>query len=268
MNTTPLSPLNQLTALTLRSLLGQASDSIRLGFQRGFDSGEMMDRIYQNQPSGRFGFGWLADVIYLNQIGCQGLRGRKVLLKATLRRLIEAQRRQGLRPFIVDVASGPATYLVETLAEEAGDDVQALGRDLDPHGLRRGEELARAHGVRNVRFQPANALDEASLCALQPRPTIMIASGFYEILLDDDLIRRSMQIIRRVLPPEGAFIFTTQVNHPQLELIKALPNRNGEPWEMKNRTVPQVEAWAREAGFRRVTTTLEPHSLFSVSVAQ
>jgi hypothetical protein len=268
MNTVPLSPLSQLTALALRGPLGQTSDSIRLGFQRGFDSGEMMDRIYQNRPSGRYGFGWLADVIYLNQIGCQGLRGRKALLKATLHQIMAAQRQRGMRPFIVDVASGPATYLVETLAEDSAGDAQALGRDLDPHGLSRGEALARAHRVRNLHFQRANALDEASLRALQPQPTIIVASGFYEILLDDELIRHSMQIVRRVLPADGTFIFTTQVNHPQLELIKALPNREGEPWVMKNRSIRLVEAWAQKAGFRRVTTTLEPHGLFSVSVAQ
>jgi SAM-dependent methyltransferase len=268
MNTASLNTFQRLAHHTLRSPLGQSSDSVRLGFERGFDSGEMMDRIYQNRPSGRGGLGWLADAIYLNQIGCRGLRGRKALLKATLRDWIARQRQNGLKPVILDIASGPATYLVETLAEIAPDDVAAIGRDLDEHGLRRGEALARSSGVQALRFERGNALDEGGLRAVQPRPTLIIASGFYEILLDDEAVRASMRIVRRVLPPHGVFIFTTQVNHPQVEIMAALPNRDGQPWLIKNRSAAQVEGWAREAGFRRIVTALEATGLFSVSVAQ
>ncbi len=258
----------RLMAQALRGI-GQSSDSIRLGFERGFDSGEMMDRIYRNRASGRNGLGWLVDWIYLNQIGCKGLRGRKSLLKATLHKAIDEQRRQGLYPVIVDVAAGPATYLVEALAEDGGDDVQAIGRDLDEHGLRRGRELAQFYRLTNVRYERADALDQHSLCAVKPQPTIAIASGFYEILLNDELVRRSMRMIRHALTSDGTFIFTTQVNHPQLKLIaKLLPNREGKPWIMKNRSVAQVEGWARAAGFAHVQTQLEPHGLFSVSVAR
>ena len=246
---------------------GQTSDSIRLGFQRGFDSGEMMDRIYHNQPSGRYGVGQFMDWVYLNQIGCKGLRGRKHLLKAALRQAIDEQRALGKSPVIVDVASGPATYLVEALAEDGGSNVQAICRDLDKNGLHRGRELASRYGLGNVRYEHANALDAASLSAVHPRPTIAVSSGFYEILLDDELIQRSMQLIHDLLPPDGVFIFTTQVNHPQLKLIAALPNRDGQPWIMKNRSVSLVEGWARVAGFSNVKTALEPHGLFSVSVA-
>ncbi|MEK7785113.1 MAG: class I SAM-dependent methyltransferase family protein, partial [Chloroflexota bacterium] len=75
------------------------------------------------------------------------------------------------------------------------------------------------------------------------------------------------RLLRETLPPDGVFIFTTQVNHPQLQLIAALPNRDGQPWIMKNRSVSLVEGWARAAGFSNVKTALEPHGLFSVSVA-
>jgi SAM-dependent methyltransferase len=267
MDTSQLSLFNRLTYHTLRTA-GQASDSVRLGFQRGFDSGEMMDRIYQNQASGRWLVGALADRLYLDQPGCRGLRGRKVLLKASLRSLLDAQRQQGLKPFVVDVASGPATYLVETLAEDAGPDVRALARDLDASGLKRGQALAQQHGITNIRYEQANALDEASLTAIQPRLSIVIASGFYEILLDDEWVRTSMRLNRKLLAPGGTFVFTTQVNHPQVEMIRALPNRDHESWVLKNRAVAEVEAWARAAGFNQLSTTFEESRIFSVTVAQ
>jgi SAM-dependent methyltransferase len=267
MKTTVLSPSSKFV-YTLMQSLGQTSDSIRLGFNRGFDSVEMMDRIYQNEPSGLFGIGQVLDWIYLNQSGCRGLRGRKLLLKQIVRQTIARQRSAGLQPFIVDVASGPANYLVEALAEDGGADVHALARDLDRGDLRRGEALAGSHRLANIQYMHAGALDEEGLCALTPRPTVLIASGLYEILGDNSLIRRSMQIIRRCLAPDGTFIFTTQVNHPQLELIRALPGRNGGSWVVKNRPVQLMEHWARSAGFRPIRTQLEPDGLFGVTVCK
>ena len=191
-----------------------------------------------------------------------------MLLKATLNGLLDEQRQQGLKPFVVDVASGPATYLVETLAEQAGPDVQAPARDLDPSGLKRERALAQQQGVSQIRYEQANALDEASLGAIQPRPTIVISSGFYEILLDDELARTSMRLNRQLLAPGGAFVFTTQVAHPQVGLMKALPNRDHQSWVLRNRSVDEVEAWARAAGFQSLRTSFGEARIFSVTVAK
>ncbi len=58
----------KLTGIAMRTV-GKTSDSIRLGLERGFDSGEMMDRIYHNRASGRYGIGWLADVFTYGALG-------------------------------------------------------------------------------------------------------------------------------------------------------------------------------------------------------
>jgi hypothetical protein len=249
--------------------IGKTSDSIRLGLERGFDSGEMMDRIYNNRASGQYGIGWLADVFYLNQIGCQGLRGRKACLKKTLLETIQTQRANGMHPIILDVAAGPATYLVETLAESHDADTVAVCRDLDEHGLQRGRMLVQTNHLQNVRYEQGNALDENSVLAVIPQPTIIIASGFYELLNDDAMIKRQMQINRKALATGGSFIFTTQVNHPQLEFIAhVLNNRDGEPWLMKNRPVAQTEKWALQAGFTSVKSVMAATGLYAVTVAQ
>ncbi|CAG0947945.1 putative protein YnbC [Anaerolineae bacterium] len=258
----------KLTGVAMRTI-GKSSDSIRLGLERGFDSGEMMDRIYRNHASGQYGIGWLADLYYLNQIGCKGLRGRKACLKRALGETIRAQQRHGLQPVILDVASGPANYLVETLAETRDLNVVAICRDLDEHGLRRGRVLAQAHQVENIRYESGNALDETGLHAVKPQPTIIIASGFYELVNDDAMIQRQMRINRNTLAPGGTLIFTTQVNHPQLKLIAhALNNREGKPWVMKNRPASQTERWAIQAGFESVQTVLAPPGLYTISVAK
>jgi SAM-dependent methyltransferase len=257
-----------LMAFGLRTV-GRASDCVRLGYERGFDSGEMMDAIYQDRASGRVLVGRLFDRLYLDQPGCRGLRGRKELLKSTLRGVLAEQRAAGRRPLIVDVAAGPATYLAELLAEPDQSEVIAIARDLDEHGLARGRSLAAEHGIdeARLRYVRADALDPETFGA-DERPTIAIASGFYEILLDDGLIRRSMATIWSVLADDGRFVFTTQVAHPQVRMMAHVPNRQGEPWIIRNRPLSVTEGYARDAGFTIISSSLEPTGIFGVTLAR
>ncbi len=259
-------PLARLTILALRTI-GRTSDSVRLGYEHGFDSGEMMDRIYQDRASGRFLVGALVDRIYLAQPGCRGLRGRKELLKAALRDELARLRAAGGPLRVIDVAAGPATYLAELLAEPEQVDVRATARDLDARGLMRGRGLARSLGVSSITYETGDALDDDGLRALE-QPGIVIASGFYELLLDDDTILRSMAINRGLLGPDGALVFTTQVAHPQVHLMALIPNRFGQPWIIRNRPLADAERLAREAGFRSVTSRMEPTGIFAVSVCR
>jgi hypothetical protein len=244
------------------------SEGIALGYRQGFDSGPMLDYVYRNEARGVPLVGPAIDRIYLNQIGWRAIRARRVLLARTLERLIVARREAGAATHIVDIAAGPGRYLLELLADLDRGDLSALCRDLDPAGQRQGRELARYLGLRAVTFVPGDATDDAALANITPRPQIVVASGIYEILTDDEAVRRSMCGVRALLAAGDTFVFTTQVTHPQLDLIaNVLPNRDGEPWVMHCRSVATVESWARAAGFTEVRTELEPHGLFAVTIA-
>ena len=257
-----------LAGLALRTV-GRASDCVRLGFERGFDSGEMMDAIYADRPSGRWVIGGWVDRIYLDQPGCRGLRARKELLASTLELLIAEQRAARRRPVIVDVAAGPATYLVESLMKDRGTDIVALARDLDEHALERGRRLAAGASLGDrLRYERGDALDEEALVGLDPRPSIVIASGFYELLLDESVIARSMAIARRMLLPGDPLAFTTQVAHPQVAMMAVVPAHDGRPWIIRNRALATVESMARSAGFEDVRSEMEPVGIFAVSVAR
>jgi hypothetical protein len=92
-------------------------------------------------------------------------------------------------------------------------------------------------------------------------------SGLYELFTDPAPIRRSLRGIYAALPPGGTLVFTTQVTHPQLELIaNVLVNREGRPWIMVCRSLAEVEGWAAEAGFGQIRSQCERHGLFSVTV--
>jgi hypothetical protein len=257
----------RLNGLALRTV-GRTSDCVQLGFERGFDSGEMMDAIYADRPSGRWLVGSWLDRVYLGQPGCRGLRARKALLIPTLARIIGEQREAGRRPMIVDVAAGPATYLVELLSEDRGADLTAVARDRDEHALERGRRLANGAGIGDrLRYERGDALDEDALAGLDPRPSIVIASGFYELLLDESVVARSMAIARRRLGAGDPLVFTTQVAHPQVAMLAVVPAHDGRPWIIRNRPLDTMESTARRAGFPDVTSEMEPVGIFAVSVA-
>ena len=261
----------RLLSLLMRTV-GRAGDGILIGYRRGFDSGAMLDYVYENRASGKLLIGPLVDRVYLDAVGWRAIRARKELLKSVLRREIEQVRAEKRPVVVLDVAAGPGRYLLDLCRELAGADgeapdaVQIICRDLDAHGLELGSRRAKELGLANVRYELGDATDPASLATVEPRPDIVVVSGLYELFTDPEPLTRSLDGIHRILPPGGRLIFTTQVAHPQLELIaNVLVNRAGRPWVMVCRSLDEVAGLARQSGFRVVGSELEPLGLFSVT---
>lgn len=256
--------------------VGRLSAGVRVGYRHGFDSGTMLDYVYTNRATGALGVGRLIDRAYLDAVGWRAIRARGQLLADVLRAEITRRggdaQRDGRPVRILDVAAGPGRYLQEVLLSLPAAErerVRVLCRDLAADGLRRGRELAAAHGLVQIGYQTGDAFDPAPTDhELGGPPDVIVVSGLYELLLDEQVIRESMARLRRLLAPGGALVFTTQVHHPQLELIaNVLPNRYGQPWVMTCRPVSHTEQWAREAGFTEVATRAEPLGLFTVTTA-
>ncbi|MCM2392084.1 class I SAM-dependent methyltransferase family protein [Streptomyces albipurpureus] len=249
----------------MRMLLGSAgrlSEGIRIGFRYGFDSGSMLDYVYVNKARGSLGVGRLIDRVYLNAIGWRAIRARRELLKDVLRKEV-AER--GGEVFILDVASGPGRYLQDLVEEYAPGSVRVECRDLDRAGLAEGEDLARVRGLKGLSYVYGDALDPQPASRA---PEVIVVSGLYELLLDDEVIAASVSRLRSLLAPGGVLVFTTQTRHPQLEFIaNVLPNRDGVLWEMKCRPVELAERWAVDAGFTTVASRREQVGLFTVTTA-
>lgn len=263
----------QLRWWPLRLLLGSVgrlAKGIRIGHRHGFDSGTMLDYVYLNQPHGWLGIGKLIDRAYLSAIGWRAIRARRELLTEVLRERIEANRRVGRPTRILDVAAGPGRYLQDLLLDQQNPDVRILCRDLAPDGLRRGADLAVTRNLGGlIRYEVGDAFDPAPTeHALGGRPDVIVVSGLYELILDDDLVRRSISRLHDLLAPGGTLVFTTQIEHPQLAMIAGvLTNRHGEPWVMRCRSVDDVETWARTAGFDAISSRVEQVGLFTVTTA-
>ncbi|MFF9895182.1 class I SAM-dependent methyltransferase family protein [Streptomyces longispororuber] len=250
----------------LRGLLrtvGRTSEGIRVGFRHGFDSGTMLDYVYVNRARGAFGVGRLVDRVYLNAVGWRAVRARARLLQRVLRDQVAARPGRPVR--VLDVAAGPGRYLQDVAAAYGPERVRVVCRDLAAAGLRQGEALARARGLTNVSYETGDAFDPEPPAA--GAPDVIVVSGLYELLLDDDTVRTSLKRLRGLLAPGGVLVCTTQTRHPQLELIaNVLPDREGRPWVMKCRNVALTEGWAREAGFGNVRSRREEVGLFAVTV--
>lgn len=258
-------------SVVLRTL-GRTSSGISLGFTYGFDSGEMLDYVYENRARGRLLVGKLADRLYLDAVGWRAIRARKEALKTLLGEMLLERAQQGLSTTVLDIASGPGRYLQEACLnlrdQGRAEGVTVICRDLDPVGLEQGRRRAAELGLTSFHYEDGDACDPASLLTVAPQPDIAIASGLYE-LLDPPLIQRSMEGVYQLLPSSGRFMFTTQVKHPQLELIaNTLTNRHGQPWVMVCRPLSQTEEWAGQAGFTLLGSRMEEVGLFGVSLCQ
>jgi len=82
-------------------------------------------------------------------------------------------------------------------------------------------------------------------------------------------VRRCLEGIADAIEEGGYLIYTGQPWHPQIEMIaRVLTNRDGEPWVMRRRTQPELDALVREAGFEKIRTRVDKRGIFTVSIAK
>jgi alpha-beta hydrolase superfamily lysophospholipase len=245
------------------------SDGIRLGWRSGFDSGQSLDHVYQNQARGLTPLGKIIDRIYLSAVGWRGVCIRKAELERLLLKTIERSRAPGRPVHVVDIASGPGRYVLDVAKQFPAGAVSAVLRDHNAAARAEGERLAQAMGLNCVTYEDGNAFDFAALSRLSPRPDIAIVSGLYELFPDNGTVMTSLRGLAGSLQDEGYLIYTNQPWHPQIEMIaRVLINRDGKPWVMRRRTTAEMDHLVRAAGFEKIEMAIDPFGIFTVSVAR
>jgi alpha-beta hydrolase superfamily lysophospholipase/SAM-dependent methyltransferase len=248
---------------------GRISRGIAIGCRHGFDSGMMLDHVYRNKAEGVTPIGRLIDRIYLNAIGWRGIRQRRVLLERALRTLIEQTHTAGEPVRLLDIASGPGRYVLETMQAQSSIPMSAMLHDSKQENLDAARRLAAELGLRGVTFEHGDAFDRAALAKITPRPTITIVSGLYELFADNERVLRSLRGLADALPPGGHLLYTNQPWHPQLEFIaRVLTNRDGKPWIMRRRTQAEMDELVRLAGFEKTSQEIDRWGIFTVSSAR
>jgi hypothetical protein len=257
-----------LARLFIRTI-GRLSKGIEIGCTCGFDSGVMLDHVYENKAEGRFLIGRLIDRIYLDAPGWSGIRNRGELLRDTI--VTEAMKIAGGGKSVrlADLACGGGRYLLAALQQlqDAGINVQATLRDYREENIAKAKENAGRAGVAAI-IEPADAFSDADLGRLVP-PDLIVVSGLHEIIDDDRLVRRHFTQIAGMLALDSRLIVTVQPDHPQVEFIaRVLTSHSGRPWAMRLRSIALISAWAKEAGFVVETVTMEQRGIFGVLVAR
>ncbi len=250
-------------------VLGPLSDGMRIGLTHGFDSGESLDYVYRNQAGGKLGLGAIIDRGYLDAVGWRGIRVRKVQLQQMLAERIAAHPADApLR--ILDIATGSARYVLETVKRFQDRNIDVTLRDYAQQNLDRARQLAVTLQVRaTLDFQQRDAFSDSSYDGLEGRYDIAIVSGLYELFSDNAMVRRSLEGVVRSLRPGGYLIYTAQPWHPQLDMIAGtLTNHRGGAWQMRPRPQAEMDGLVALAGAAKIDTAIGVEGIFTVSLAR
>ena len=264
----PGSPMFAVTRLGMKTL-GRLSRGINLGWEAGFDSGRTLDYVYENKPQGITPLGRAFDRAYLNGIGWRGIRVRKANLQQVLRDTIQQVHKAGRPVRLLDIASGPGRYVLETIRECATIPITVQLRDYKPENVEAARRLAGELGLKNVAVTQGDAFDRAALAAITPKPTIGIVSGLYELFPANEPLLNSLRGLADAIEPGGCLIYTGQPWHPQVEFIaRVLTNREGKPWIMRRRTQAEMDELVLAAGFVKQRQETDQWGIFTVSLAK
>jgi hypothetical protein len=144
-------------------------------------------------------------------------------------------------------------------------------QDYSPINVEKGTALIAERGLQGVAaFHHADAFDTEGLATIEPRPTLAIVSGLYELFPDNAMIEASLAGLARAVDPGSLLIYTGQPWHPQLEMIaRALTShRGGEAWIMRRRTQQEMDQLVAAAGFRKIEQRIDKWGIFTVSLAE
>jgi hypothetical protein len=250
---------------------GHLSDGIGLGHRTGFDSGSTLDYVYRNRPRGRGAPGRLIDKRYLGSIGWRGVRQRKLHVEELLRRAADRLRRKRLPVRIVDIAAGHGRYVLDAIHGGGVKPDSVLLRDFVDGNVAAGTKLIEEMGLGAIAdCRKGDAFDYDEIASLEPRPTLGVVSGLYELFPDNPAVRLSLGALAAAIPPGGCLVYTNQPWHPQLELIaRALTShREGRPWIMRRRTQAEMDQLVEAAGFRKLEQRIDEWGMFTVALAE
>lgn len=250
---------------------GRLSDGIRVGLKTGFDSGATLDYVYRNHASGITPVGKLIDWFFINSIGWRGIRVRKQHLERLLARTIRELHASGTPVRIVDIAAGHGRYILDAVNGRVAPIDRILLRDYSLRNVQEASALVAERGLESVASsERADAFDRASLARMEPRPTVGVVSGLYELFPDNQPLRESLGGLADAILPGGYLIYTGQPWHPQLELIARTlsSHRSNKPWIMRRRTQGETDQLVEAAGFRKIDQLTDKWGIFTVSLAR
>ena len=171
---------------------------------------------------------------------------------------------------VLDIAAGHGRYVIEALDGVPIKPDTILLRDYSDINVAAGGELIAERGLSDLaRFVKGDAFDRDDLASIEPKPTLGIVSGLYELFPDNAMVRRSLAGLAAAIPQDGYLLYTGQPWHPQLEFIGRVltSHRQGQAWVMRRRTQNEMDQLIEAAGFRKLEQRIDDWGIFTVSLA-
>jgi hypothetical protein len=222
--------------------VGRLSDGVNMTFNLGLTSGKLIDYIYENKPHGRTFIGKWIDKKYLCHPGWEGVRIRKQNLESALKLAVKTLKQEKQDITIIDIASGCAAYLFSALADFNDEHITARCYDIDARWIDDGNHKASSNNMTSITFHQGNMMDFAFAKTAMHDADIVISSGFYDWIENDDDITQSLNIIKSSIPPNSFIALTYQMAHPCLDLVQHVFNNfNGAPLKMKMRSAQEMQ---------------------------
>lgn len=253
-----------LRGLIFTSRLGRKS---MMGYA---DSGINFDYIYRNAPSGYSRIGKMVDRILLNLPAAKATRNRKNKIIEILKDEIENNKRLSKKTKIVDLASGPARYLIELISDYNKDHVEILCLDLDRRALALGKKQSQNKPIlykkANVlRFNPHyKRISEKHSW----KPNLVLISGLYEYQ-EDKIVIESLKYIHENLEDNGLLFLITQIGNPNRKLIEKLGiTRSGKSWVLFYRDPPTLNHFIEESGFGEISIEIDKWKMYAFCTAR
>ncbi len=234
-------------ALLFTSRLGRKS---MMGYA---DSGINFDYIYRNVAVGYTRFGKIVDRILLSLPAGRATVDRKNVIVNILREEIDKNKAREKKTRIVDLASGPARYVIEAIDDTNKNYVETLCLELDRRSIEFGKRISLD---KPVLYKKANILKIANRYkAISGRvkwiPNLIMVSGFIEYQAGDTLVLDLLKNIHSYLDDNGVLLLVTQMGSPNRRLTEKLgTTREGKEWKLYYRKPEQLNKLLKESGFR------------------
>lgn len=255
----------------LLRIAGFFSDGIKTGIVHGFDSGAMLDYIYNNRPKGKWVIGKYFDKLYLSSIAWRGARHREQCVHTYLIESINHYSDSGFNVNILDIASGHAKYLFNLKDNDFKKINNIILHDYDEYNFNIIKHVINKRKLDGIiSCKKGDAFSALDLASLPTDRTIAVASGFYELFDNNENVLQSLKGIFSTLKEEGVFIYTNFLWHPRHTYMARVMTRNEDkkPWLIRRRFQQEIDDLVRLAGFTKISQKIDPWGIFSVSLAK
>ena len=229
------------------------------------DSGISIDCLYRNRPKGLYPIGRFVDSVVLHLPAVKATQRKRDIVIKIVQNEVSNNLLLRKKTKILDLASGPARYLVEFLDKQANIDekIEVLCIDNDKQSVNYGNILGKD---KPIRFIKADTFKLGTLKRFSVKigwkPNIILCTGFFE-LNDDEHVKRMLFDIHSFIEPDGLLLFTSQADNPSKRLMKKIgKTQAGASWRMHFRASDILRQWMLDTGFRDVIISLDSWGMY------